>query len=358
MTNRARSIVNGLRCLSNTIHGLSQVNMRTLFRTCVIPVLTYGSPVWFRPDHRQKGLVEKLQTCQNHALRLIAGAFKTTPCRALAILCHIPPIRLTLGKLSKGYANRISRLPDRSPVVARLPRVWRSERPTPSPTPFRCPHSLKNTVRAKNTTIQFISTLSSHKSETRLPFITDNAPHTFTEHDIPQLTILPAPCTAEERPNVAESLNNEWSYSADDPHLLLIYCDGSAIRNGKRSKAGYGLTGFYRKESIFSISIGLGSKATAFDGEMYALAHAACRIQDSLACHPEITSIHIYSDCSSALSRIFDPSPHPAQAASLLFTLGTNSYLLIRYMSSKLQANGKKTSPVITLQMLGFFRIY
>jgi len=39
-------------------------------------------------------------------------------------------------------------------------------------------------------------------------------------------------------------------------------------------------------------------------------------------------------------------------------TLGTNSYLLIRYMSSKLQANGKKTSPVITLQMLGFFRIY
>ena len=42
----------------------------------------------------------------------------------------------------------------------------------------------------------------------------------------------------------------------------------------------------------------------------------------------------------------------------LLVSLGTNSYLLIRYMSSKLQTNGKKTSPVITLQMLGFFRIY
>jgi len=39
-------------------------------------------------------------------------------------------------------------------------------------------------------------------------------------------------------------------------------------------------------------------------------------------------------------------------------TLGTNTYLLIRYMSSKLQTNGKKTSLVITLQMLGFFRIY
>ena len=43
---------------------------------------------------------------------------------------------------------------------------------------------------------------------------------------------------------------------------------------------------------------------------------------------------------------------------AMLVTLGTNTYLLIRYMSSKLQTNGKKTSPVITLQMLGFFRIY
>ena len=48
----------------------------------------------------------------------------------------------------------------------------------------------------------------------------------------------------------------------------------------------------------------------------------------------------------------------PQQGSGTSITLGTNSYLLIRYMSSKLQANGKKTSPVITLQMLGFFRIF
>jgi len=48
----------------------------------------------------------------------------------------------------------------------------------------------------------------------------------------------------------------------------------------------------------------------------------------------------------------------PLGAKGNLPTLGTNTYLLIRYMSSKLQTNGKKTSPVITLQMLGFFRIY
>ena len=45
-------------------------------------------------------------------------------------------------------------------------------------------------------------------------------------------------------------------------------------------------------------------------------------------------------------------------AVDFQFPLGTNTYLLIRYMSSKLQTNGKKTSLVITLQMLGFFRIY
>ena len=61
---------------------------------------------------------------------------------------------------------------------------------------------------------------------------------------------------------------------------------------------------------------------------------------------------HLGGNVTNRRDRAFDKTPvdvHP---------LGTNTDLLIRYMSSKLQTNGKKTSPVITLQMLGFFRIY
>ena len=75
MCNRARSIINGLKCLSNTVRGLSQHHLHLLYKTCVIPVMTYASPVWFQTDKRQKTLINTLNTTQNHALRLISGCF-------------------------------------------------------------------------------------------------------------------------------------------------------------------------------------------------------------------------------------------------------------------------------------------
>jgi len=90
-----------------------------------------------------------------------------------------------------------------------------------------------------------------------------------------------------------------------------------------------------------------------------------CRSAPFIVCDPTPPTREIAVAVKSGMPGRFPP----VQRATLtpLFTrrprsfphsLGTNSYLLIRYMSSKLQANGKKTSPVITLQMLGFFRIY
>ena len=52
---------------------------------------------------------------------------------------------------------------------------------------------------------------------------------------------------------------------------------------------------------------------------MYALAHAACRIKAIINSNSAITSIHIFSDASSAIEKIFDGSPHPSQDASIIF---------------------------------------
>ena len=147
MANRGRSVTNGLRILGNTVRGLSQANMQTLYRTCVIPILAYASPIWFRPDRRQKSYVQKLQVCQNHALRLICGAFKTTPSQALEVLSYVPPIHVTLQKFSERYALRLARLPDASPVICRLPLQWQKGRSSPPlPPPFKPPPSLTNTI--------------------------------------------------------------------------------------------------------------------------------------------------------------------------------------------------------------------
>ncbi|KAJ3914889.1 hypothetical protein F5877DRAFT_49637, partial [Lentinula edodes] len=61
LTDRAMEVVSASRMLGNTVRGLSQKHLRTLYRTCVLPVMTYASPVWWsgRTDHLK--LLQKVQ---------------------------------------------------------------------------------------------------------------------------------------------------------------------------------------------------------------------------------------------------------------------------------------------------------
>ncbi|KIJ57826.1 hypothetical protein HYDPIDRAFT_61063, partial [Hydnomerulius pinastri MD-312] len=47
MATQARSTIAGLRILANTFRGLNVANARLLYKTVVLPVLTFGSVVWF-----------------------------------------------------------------------------------------------------------------------------------------------------------------------------------------------------------------------------------------------------------------------------------------------------------------------
>lgn len=89
MAARAEKTVNRLSMLANTIKGLSQKHVRTLYTSCVLPVLTYGSPGWWT---RLQKHVDILERVQRRALRLIYAVFRTTPIIALQIEASIPPI--------------------------------------------------------------------------------------------------------------------------------------------------------------------------------------------------------------------------------------------------------------------------
>lgn len=56
-----------------------------------LPVLTYGSPIWFK---QQKQLSKTLQAVQDEAIRWMMGAFKTTPAEPLHQLIAILPIHI------------------------------------------------------------------------------------------------------------------------------------------------------------------------------------------------------------------------------------------------------------------------
>ena len=110
MANRARSTIRALHILGNSIRGLDFANWRKVFHAIILPVLTYGSPIWATGTHIKR-LINIVQIAQNDALRRISGCFRTTPTEPLHYLLAILPIQLTLEKLNRSFSDRMKRLP-------------------------------------------------------------------------------------------------------------------------------------------------------------------------------------------------------------------------------------------------------
>ena len=325
LANRATSVANGIRILANTIWGLAQRHIRILFKTCVLPILTYASSIWYQTDCPQKHLIERLERVQNISLRQICGAFKTTPIPAIQVLSHQPPLELTLKKLSELAAIRLLKLPFRSLVSQRLPDVWRKGRKGDAPfwTLTHLPH---NTSTARYLSpIESLSSLLDPRGERVFPFAKLCSP------EIPPLSDnlwFHTDITADkgdEKDALIDQINDITK--AFSPGRHLFFCDGS---HNEEDGAGAGVVHYnrgdiaYKKDFDGFISIGAGPKATAYDAEMLALTIAATHafnLAYEAATNPdfELTSIWIYSDSTSALQKIIDYGPHPGQIFSLCF---------------------------------------
>ena len=120
-TNKAENIAKGLTMLGNTVRGLHQCLLRTIYGACVRSVMTYASLVWW--DGKKKH-ANKLTWVQNACLCHICAAFHTTPIHALEIDSATPPTPLVLDRLSSNAASRLHKLAHTSPIHLRLPREW------------------------------------------------------------------------------------------------------------------------------------------------------------------------------------------------------------------------------------------
>lgn len=110
MANRARSTITGLRLVANTVRGLCQASARILYKTVVIPVLTFGAAVWYT-GVRQGSLIKPLVTAQNEGLRWLLGAFRTSSIAELHHIGSILPIPQLLDRISRKAATRLQTLP-------------------------------------------------------------------------------------------------------------------------------------------------------------------------------------------------------------------------------------------------------
>ena len=73
----------------------------------VIPILTYGAPVWYT-GVSQKGLINTLQTTQNEGIRKITGVFRTTPTAVTENMIGIAPIKYLLPRIIHSFRNRLT----------------------------------------------------------------------------------------------------------------------------------------------------------------------------------------------------------------------------------------------------------
>ncbi|KAF8678999.1 hypothetical protein AX14_004603 [Amanita brunnescens Koide BX004] len=102
--NRAFSTIRVLHMLGSSIHGLGTLQKQHSYQACVIPVLTYGLPLWFAHDGAGvKKHLQRINKVHSHACKWITGCFRTTPIGAREVIAGLPPLVLLLNSLLHGF---------------------------------------------------------------------------------------------------------------------------------------------------------------------------------------------------------------------------------------------------------------
>jgi len=114
MAVKAENAVACISMLANTVQSLSHYHLRLLYRTCILPIITYASAVWWTGKQKHIQILNKVQ---NRALRLICAAFRTTPTHALELEASIPPLSLYLDSLTRHTAICFNKLSTNNPIL-------------------------------------------------------------------------------------------------------------------------------------------------------------------------------------------------------------------------------------------------
>ena len=107
---KALLMVKVMGMLGNSSRGLLSLQKHLLYRSCVIPIATYGFRLWFFAGAPTKAQVLLLAAMQRKAALWILGAFHTSPTGRIEALADLIPIHLYLKKLVKQSCLRTATL--------------------------------------------------------------------------------------------------------------------------------------------------------------------------------------------------------------------------------------------------------
>ncbi|KAL1448304.1 hypothetical protein WDU94_005687 [Cyamophila willieti] len=95
--------LNIMKILSNRNWGLKRKTLLRLYQAYVLPILDYGSIVY---GSANPSVLKRLNVIHHTALRLVSGAFRTSPIVSLLAECGQPPLQIRRNILTINYGCR------------------------------------------------------------------------------------------------------------------------------------------------------------------------------------------------------------------------------------------------------------
>ncbi|KAL7283508.1 hypothetical protein ACG7TL_002941 [Trametes sanguinea] len=301
---RALTTVHAMLMLGNSVRGLTPMQKRTLYISCVLPLLTYGAQVWFK-SKGVKTLMKPLLAAQNRALRWITGAFRTTPIGAMQTMAGIMPLQLHCRKLQERYGLRVHTLPRPHPLRALFPHIFKPSRYAP-PVRFTLENVPPTAAIPMTEAFPNGDPLVTEKFNPLDPEcepgqrirdlfadrVTTHLEHPKKKHE------------AELAKWITDELKPRIARAHSDPDALVLFTDGSAIYSERDGNLG-GAAGYraYHGGRLLVARAVYTGYTFAYDCELMALAMAI-----GFAYLKRYHHVHIFADSESALKSLLDTS--------------------------------------------------
>jgi hypothetical protein len=314
MCNWARASIKALQVLGNTIQGLSMANWRLVLNAVCLPVLTYGSQLWFLSG-AAKGLTNMVQRVQNDMVRQVTGAFRTAPQEPLLHFTRMMPMKFFIEKLTYTSALQLYRLPRESQVLRHLGTDWYSpgQGDLPLPVPQSCVLPGKRNQRP-----------------TALEALALKVPSGGPKVDVVALAPWEVPNWVEhvsymgvENPCVRKTWIQDLTVKVKGTNTMIVHLAAATL---DREVEGLGVVGgaaaTYSRggADITSHDWVIGSDLTQFDADAYVLARAAEVMAQSYTAEVAPPD-HTYFMCSNspAAQVVLNPRSIKAHSFALRF---------------------------------------
>ncbi|KAF8647189.1 hypothetical protein AX16_006861 [Volvariella volvacea WC 439] len=346
--NKAFSTAISYSLLGNSVRGLTPKHKRMLYQGCIMPLMTYGFQLWYRPHGKGvKTKIEVLQTAQNRALRWITGAFRTTLIGSLESAAGCLPFHIHLERFYRRYTTRWQTTYPSHPLAVIL-HDFNSLSPT---------HASTARIRTSDSPVEHVRRHNDKHpiKERRNLLVPDNAPgkrllETHRDRIHFDLTHPPKSATnayhsyAVAKKKLFDTLIAGRVDQISSPTLghidttpIIIFSDGSE-KNDHQYASGAAYAAYAQSKRIVSGKKFAG-RCTNYEAEVYGMGlgvlHSLAemllvRVWGEDPVFPEIRQpdhLIIAADNEAAMKCLLSPDTHAAQSLSISVIRAVKTWL-------------------------------